>query len=242
MMGKVYIVGAGPGDPRLITVRGLELLREAQVVLYDHLVSEELLGEAPDYAEKIYVGKMAGRHSMGQEDINRLLLEKAGEGKMVVRLKGGDPFIFGRLGEEMECLEGAGVHYEVVPGVTAASAVASVARLSLTHRNYSSLLTMVTGHRKRNSALDLPFSSLAGMGGTLVVYMGLAALEELQERLLEAGMDPSTPVLMARGVTWSQERLLRTTLGDMVRSRDENHLASPVLLVIGHVVAMAKVE
>ena len=240
--GKVYIVGAGPGDPELITVKGLRLLQNAQVVLYDHLVNREILREAPESAELIYVGKTAGHHSMAQEKINALLVEKVALGCMVVRLKGGDPFVFGRVGEEMDHLKAKGIPYEVVPGVTSASALAARGRFSLTHRSFSSTLTFVTGHRRNNAPLDLPFRHLSGMGGTLVVYMGLGALRELQSRLLEEGMAPSTPVLMGRRVSWPEERLLPTTLERMVDLRDEECLKSPVLVVIGDVVKTASLE
>jgi len=236
MAGKVYIVGAGPGDPELITVKGLRLLRKAQVVLYDHLVHTSLLEEVPPEARRVFVGKVAGHHSMKQEKINRLLVENAQMGFTVVRLKGGDPFIFGRVGEEMEYLEAHGVPYEVVPGVTAASAAASVGRFALTHRHHASLITFVTGHRREGKPLDLPFPLLARLGGTLVVYMGLGTLEWLQKGLLEGGMDPALPVFLAHRVTWPQERLVVTTLGGMVEARDRERLTPPVLVVVGGVV------
>ncbi len=236
MRGKVFIVGAGPGDPELITVKGLKLLRRAEVVLYDHLVNEAILREVPPETPKVYVGKVAGHHSVKQEEINRLLVESADKGLTVVRLKGGDPFIFGRVGEEMEFLREKGVPYEVVPGVTAASALASRGEFSLTHRGYSSLLTFVTGHRKGNGPLRLPFSSLAKLGGTLVVYMGLGALEELRDGLLSEGMEPHTPVMLGRKVGWPDERLLVTTLENMVNLREREGLTPPVLVVIGRVV------
>ena len=238
--GKVYIVGAGPGDPELITVKGLRVLREAEVLLYDHLVSEELLKEAPISAERIYVGKRAGHHSFKQEEINALLFEKAREGRRVVRLKGGDPFVFGRAGEEMEFLESKGIPFEVVPGVTAASALASQAKFSLTHRAHSSILTFVTGHRKGDAPLELPFSALARLGGTVVIYMGLGTLGELQQGLLEEGMEPDTPVLMGRNVTLPTQQFLSTTLGEMVSVRERVGLKPPVLVVIGRVVAEAR--
>ena len=241
MTGRVFIVGAGPGDPELITVRGLRLLQQAQVVLYDHLVNPELLDEAPEDAQRIYVGKVSGHHSVSQEEINRLLVEKARQGLTVVRLKGGDPFVFGRVGEEMEFLEEHGVPYEVVPGVTAASSLAAQARFSLTHRHHSSILTFVTGHRRRDAPLDLPFSHLAGLNGTLVIYMGLGALKELQERLISEGLDPHTPVLLGRKVSWRDHMLLQTTLGDMVALRERKGLKPPVLVVVGKVAEMAKV-
>ncbi len=241
-VGTVYIVGAGPGDPELITVRGLRLLRQAEVVLYDHLVSQDLLGEVPSLAQRIYVGKVAGKHSARQEEINRLLVEKAREGLTVVRLKGGDPFVFGRVGEEIEYLRNHGVPYQVVPGVTAASAIASQCGFSLTHRRCSSVLSFVTGHRRGDRPLDLPFSHLSGLGGTLVVYMGLGALAELREGLLGQGMDPATPVLLGERVTWPEQRLVVTTVGGMVEARDREGLAPPVLVVIGSVVELAMVN
>src|SRR6266542_4662212 len=192
--GKVYLVGAGPGDPGLNTVRGLQLLHSAQVIVYDQLVNPALLEEAPATAIRIFVGKQAGRHCIAQEEINRILIDHARVGNEVVRLKGGDPFVFGRGGEEAEALADAGIPFEVVPGVTAGVAAPAYAGIPLTHRDDASAVAFVTGHEdpaKDDSALD--WGALARFPGTLVLYMGVKRLPEVVERLVAAGRDGGEP-------------------------------------------------
>ncbi len=197
--GKVYLVGAGPGDPRLITVRGTQCLAEANLVLYDYLVSPETTRYAPDSAERVCLGHPHGGREMLQQEINRRLVEAARAGKIVVRLKGGDPCLFGRGAEEVAALAAAGVHYEVVPGVTAAFAVASHAGISLTHRDLAPAVALVTGHRRADGAgPEMDYGCLAQFPGTLVFYMGMTTARQWSEALLRGGRSPDTPVAIVR--------------------------------------------
>ena len=191
-MGKVWLVGAGPSDIGLLTLKGLRVLEKAQAVVYDQLVGLEILLRIPAGAEAIDVGKQAGNHKKTQEEINRILLEKALEGKRVVRLKGGDPFLFGRGGEELELLRAHGVPFEIVPGVTSALAVPAYSGIPVTHREFASSVHIITGHRKAGEALDIDFQSLAKGGGTLVFLMGVRNLPEIVRGLLDAGMPADT--------------------------------------------------
>ena len=234
--GTVYIVGAGPGAPDLITVRGLRVLRRADVVLHDRLVSPALLEEAPPHAEVLFVGKAAGRHAVPQATINALLVEHARAGRVVVRLKGGDPFVFGRGGEEALALAEAGVPFEVVPGVTSAVAVPALAGVPVTHRGVASAFAVVTGHRIAGEA---DWATLARVP-TLVVLMVSARLEEACRALVGAGRPPHTPaMLVSRGSTPEQQTLVGTleTLPDLARAAA---LPTPALLVVGDVVALAE--
>ena len=215
--GKVYLVGAGPGDPGLITAKGLQCLQEAQVVLYDRLVDQRLLGEASPEAEMLDVGKARGFHREPQEGINRLMVEKASEGKRVVRLKGGDPFIFGRGGEEAEALAKAGVPFEIVPGVTSAIAAPAYAGIPLTHRRVSSSVTIVSGSEdptKGESTVD--WKRLAGSNGTIAVLMGWENLPGIVGALMEHGMDPSTPAALVQWGTEPHQKTVAGCLEDIV--------------------------
>ena len=232
-MGKVYIVGAGPGDPKLITIKGLELLKKADVILYDHLVNPRLLKEAKEEAEKIFVGKIAGKHTYRQEEINQLLIEKAKKFQCVVRLKGGDPFIFGRLAEEMEALSKAKIEFEVIPGVTASSGAASSLKTALTHRDISSVLTFITGHRKGNTPLDIPFEHIVKLKSTLVIYMGVRTFPEIREKLLNCGMEPSTPVAFIENATLEEEKIIVTTLEKAQEALKE--IKPPAIIIIGKI-------
>jgi uroporphyrinogen III methyltransferase/synthase len=232
--GKVYLVGAGPGDPGLMTVRGLQLLRDARVVVYDQLVNPVLLEEVPVEAELVFVGKQAGTHCIGQGEINKVLIGYAWRGIDVVRLKGGDPFVFGRGGEEAEALVGAGVPFEVVPGISSAVAVPAYAGIPLTHRNYASSFAVVTGHEaiKANSAVD--WAKLATAIDTLVILMGLHNLPTIVTKLLAHGRPPHTPVAVIRQGTTERQAVVTGTLADIVeRSRN---LKAPALIVVGEVV------
>src|SRR5215471_14862444 len=205
-IGKVYLVGAGPGDPGLLTVRGLERLRAADVIVYDQLVNPEILAEASPVAAKIYVGKQAGYHCAAQPDINRLLIEYARQGCEVVRLKGGDPFVFGRGGEEAAALADAGIPFEIVPGVSSAVAVPAYAGIPLTHRGVASSFAVVTGHPARNASSSVEWAKLARAVDTLVVLMGLKNLPRIVAELIAGGISPATPAAVIRqGTIHEQE-------------------------------------
>jgi uroporphyrin-III C-methyltransferase len=238
MMGSVAIVGAGPGDPGLITVRGLELLRRADVVIYDRLVNGKLLDEAPPGAWLVFAGKACGAHALPQDEINARLVAEARAGHRVVRLKGGDAFVFGRGGEEALALTEADVPFEVVPGVTSAVAVPAAAGIPLTHRGVASSFAVVTGHREPGSASRVDWSRLGAGADTLVILMGLANLPTIAEELIAHGRDPATPAaLIERGTTEAQ-RTIVTTLAGLPDAAAAARLESPVVTVIGPVVAL----
>ncbi|MFC2003281.1 uroporphyrinogen-III C-methyltransferase [Chloroflexota bacterium] len=237
--GKVYLVGAGPGDPGLLTVKGLDCLRQSDVVIYDSLLDDRLLGEVRPNAEKIYAGKSAQYHNMEQEAINRLLVEKAQQGKIVVRLKGGDPFVLGRGGEEAEALAKARVLFEVVPGVSAAVAVPAYAGIPLTHRLLASSFTVVTGHRAvdRNDSA-IAWDKLSTGADTLIFLMALANLEQIVSRLLENGQLTSTPVAVIADGTSHRQRTVVGTLEDIVSRTRQSNIQPPAVLVVGEVVRL----
>ena len=238
-VGKVFLVGAGPGDPELLTLKAARIIGAADVVVYDRLIPAEILSFIPEGAARIYVGKQAGHHCVPQAEINRVLVRLARTGRMVVRLKGGDPFIFGRGCEESAELELAGIPYEVVPGITAAQGCAAAARVPLTHRGLARSVRYVTGHCKSDEPLDLDWASLADPDTTLVVYMGLANVGEITMRLIAYGLPQATPVLAVSQGTTPRERRLQTCLGDLPRAAAEAELATPVLFIIGRVAALA---
>jgi uroporphyrin-III C-methyltransferase len=235
MIGKVYLVGAGPGDPELLTVKALRLLRAAEVVLHDDLVSPEVLRLISPAAEVQNVGKRCGNIEIRQEEINFLLVAMAVSGRQVVRLKSGDPLIFGRAGEEIEALRRANVEYEIVPGVTSALGAAAVAGIPLTHRRSSSTLVLTTGHHaSENNATE--WSRAAGSHSTLVVYMPGSAYTEVSRRLIAAGFGPETPCAIISRATTAAQRAHITTVSDLSRSPK---LPSPTLLLVGDVVKFA---
>jgi uroporphyrinogen III methyltransferase/synthase len=237
--GKVWLVGAGPGDPSLMTVAGVAALAEAEVVVYDRLVSAQLLELAPSSAERIFVGKEASAHALGQEEINALLVEKARQGRRVVRLKGGDPFVFGRGGEEAEALAAAGVPFEVVPGVTSAVAVPAYAGIPITHRGLASSFAVITGHEdptKAETAID--WSKLATGVDTLVFLMGAATLPQIVEKLVEHGRAAATPVAVIRWGTTPAQEVVTGTLADIARRVKEARLEPPAVAVVGEVVRL----
>jgi uroporphyrinogen III methyltransferase/synthase len=236
----VYLVGAGPGDPGLITVKGLEVLRRADVVVYDQLASPELLKEAPPGAELLYVGKKAGAHALPQGGINELLVTKARAGLTVVRLKGGDPFVFGRGGEEAEELAAAGIPFEVVPGVTSGVAVPAYAGIPVTHRRYTTLVTFITGHEDpAKDASTIPWTALGNNPGTLVFLMGVKNLAENCRRLIEAGRPPETPAAVIESGTTLFQRTVVGTLTDIPARAREADIKPPAVLVVGGVVELA---
>jgi uroporphyrin-III C-methyltransferase len=235
--GTVYLVGAGPGDPELLTVRALRLLQAAEVLVYDNLVSPAVLDLANSAAEKIYAGKERGNHSLPQEQINQLLVEQARRGLVVVRLKGGDPYVFGRGGEEVETLAAAGVPFEVVPGVTAASGVAAYAGIPLTHRGYASACVLAAGYLK-DGTIDLDWAGLARPRQTIVIYMGLHGLPVLAERLIAHGLPPDTPTAIVQQGTTPQQRVVTGTLATLPEIAVAARLKPPTLVVIGEVVRL----
>lgn len=240
MTGSVILVGAGPGDPGLITVKGLEALETAQVVVYDRLVGPALLARIPVDAEHINVGKEAFHHPIPQEEINRILLDKALEGKRVVRLKGGDPFVFGRGGEELELLAQHGVPFSVVPGVTSAVAAPVCVGIPLTHRDYAASLHIVTGHRRAGQPLDIDFGALVRAGGTIVFLMGVSTLPELMDGLLCAGMPGDTPAAVVENGTTPLQRRVDGTVDTMAVRAAEAEVKSPAITVVGAVCALAE--
>jgi uroporphyrinogen III methyltransferase/synthase len=237
MIGKVYLVGAGPGDPGLLTVRGLDLLRHAQVIVYDQLVNPALLEEAAPQAIRIFVGKRAGRHCIAQDEINRVLIAHACAGHDVVRLKGGDPFVFGRGGEEAEALVDAAIPFEIVPGVSSAVAVPAYAGIPLTHRKFASSFAVVTGHeaRKPNSTVD--WAKLATAVDTLVILMGLTNLPLIVRKLIEHGRSAQTPVSVIRSGATSEQQAVVGTLSDIVEK--SALIDPPAVIVVGDVVSLS---
>ncbi len=234
--GIVYLVGAGPGDPRLITVGGLEAVRTSHAIVYDRLISPALLREAPAWAERIPVGKRPGRHAIPQEMINALLIERARAGLTVTRLKGGDPFVFGRGGEECEALHAAGVRYAVIPGVTSAIAVPGLAGIPVTHRRHSSAFAVITGHQcEEPSGID--WDALARIP-TLVVLMGLGTLARTARRLIESGVSPAKPAAVVASGTLPHQGTVVGTLETIARLVKEAALEPPAILVVGEVVRL----
>jgi len=240
--GKVYLVGAGPGDPELITLKGLRCLRMADVVVYDRLVNLSLLDEAPSGAERVFVGKKTGCHSVKQEEIHVLLIHYARQGRLVVRLKGGDPFIFGRGGEEALALAQAGIPFEVVSGVSSAIAVPAYAGIPVTHRNRASSVTIVTGHgRHPHASADVNWETLAKVGswgGTLVILMGVDTLPHVTQQLLDGGLPADTPAAVIQQGTIPQQRVVTDTLVNIAECARRANITSPAITVIGAVVAL----
>jgi uroporphyrin-III C-methyltransferase/precorrin-2 dehydrogenase/sirohydrochlorin ferrochelatase len=235
--GAVYLVGAGPGDPDLLTVRALKLIKRADVALYDNLVSPDVLALLPARTKKVYVGKQRSRHTMRQEAINALLVELAQAGKRVLRLKGGDPFVFGRGGEEIDTLSANGIHFEVVPGITAALGAAAYAGIPLTHRDYAQACVFVTGHLKDGS-MDLDWPALARPRQTIVVYMGLLGLAQLCRKLVAHGLSRATPAAVVQQGTTKAQRVVTGTLGTLPGRVAKAKLHAPTLIIVGDVVRL----
>lgn len=237
---RIYLVGAGPGDPDLLTVKALRLIQTAQTLVYDRLVSREILNLVPDGVSRIYVGKAPGRHTLSQSEISALLVSLAGKGQRVVRLKGGDPFIFGRGGEEALMLARNHIPFEVVPGITAAQACAAYAGIPLTHRGMAQGVHFITGHRMDNATLAIDAATLADPEQTLVIYMGLANLPLIVRDLLGAGRAADTPAAIVEHGTTVRQRSIVTTVAQLQETVEQNNIQSPAMLIIGAVVALSQ--
>jgi len=236
--GKVYLIGAGPGDPGLITVRARELIEQADCIVYDYLANAKLLEWTRDDAERLYVGKSAGRHSIPQDEIEEILVNRANKGLQVVRLKGGDPFVFGRGGEEIAELEIDRIDYEIVPGVTAALAAAAYTGIPLSHRDYSSSITFLTGHENpEKQSLSIDFRRYAQLNGTLCIYMGIGQLPRIVEELKDGGMSGETPVAIIEWATLNRQRSIHARLDQIVDALQSSGLGAPAIVIVGEVVA-----
>ena len=237
--GKVWLAGAGPGDASLLTLKAARLIEKADVIVYDALISAETLSRIQEKKEVIYVGKHAGDHPVPQEEINRILVREAEKGKQVLRLKGGDPFVFGRGGEELELLIRAGIPFEIVPGVTSAAAVPAYAGIPVTHRDYASSFHVITGHARKGGRVDLDFPALVRLKGTLVFLMGLSAMGFLLNGLTEAGMDPDTPAAVLENGTCAGQRRVTATVGTLKEASDRAGIKTPAIIVVGKVCALS---
>ncbi len=236
--GEVWLVGAGPGDPELLTLKALRVLQTADVVVHDGLVSDEILALAPGEARRISVAKRKSRHTYAQDEINRMLVAFALEGLTVVRLKGGDPFIFGRGGEELEACREAGVACHIVPGVTAALAAGAGAGAPLTHRGAAQAVTFVTGHAAKGETPDLDWTALARANHTVVIYMGVSMAGPIAQRLAAAGRDAATPALIVENASRADERRVLTTLDGLAQAAEA--VRGPALLIVGEAMALAQ--
>jgi uroporphyrin-III C-methyltransferase/precorrin-2 dehydrogenase/sirohydrochlorin ferrochelatase len=239
---RVALVGAGPGDPDLLTIRAARLIGEAGIVFVDRLVGKGVMELIPASAETVYVGKSKGEHSVPQDEIHRRMIEAARSGKRVVRLKGGDPFIFGRGGEELEALRSAGIEVEVVPGISAALGVAAATQIPLTHRDMAQAVTFVTGHAALGKEPDLDWRALARPNQTVVVFMGVGAADAIAARLIAAGRDAATPVAVIENGTRPNEVRAFGALGDIADLIQSRGISGPALLIIGEVAALAQRE
>ena len=238
--GNVFLVGAGPGDPKLLTIRAAELLKDADVVIYDRLVGESILDLAAERAEKIYVGKRTGIHEIPQEKITELIIEKAQEGGKVVRLKGGDPFVFGRGGEEAEALAEKGIAFEVIPGISSAVAAPMYAGIPLTHREYAASVAIVTGHRGIDNAEEIDWAKIASAVDTTVILMGVESLEEITQKLLAGGLDPQTPAAIIESGTLQQQKTIIGKIETLAKDAEKNQVKPPAVIVIGEVVNLGR--
>lgn len=238
--GKVWLVGGGPSDPELLTVKGQRVLKNADVVVYDKLVGAGILSDIPESAEAIDVGKKAGNHPVPQEQINRILLDKALEGKKVVRLKGGDPFVFGRGGEELELLTEHNIDFEIVPGVTSAVSVPAYNGIPVTHRDFTSSFHVITGHTKSADEADIDYKSLVNLKGTLIFLMGVGSMSKICARLMDAGMDRDMPAaVLERGTTAHQRRVV-STVANLWEDAQKAEIKTPAIIVVGKVCSLAE--
>ncbi len=236
--GKVWLVGAGPGDPELLTLKALRAIESADLILFDQLVSNDIRALFPPATPAFYVGKVKGNHSIAQTDLNSLLVKKARLGLNIVRLKGGDPFVFGRGGEELACLAKSQIDVEVVPGITAASGCSAASRIPLTHRGVSQGCTFVTAHAE--SELKVDWRSLAGLRHTLVFYMGLTKAQTIQHELIANGCDSRTPVAVIENGSRDNQRQVVGSLGELTQLISDNAMASPALIIVGDVVDLSR--
>ena len=234
--GKVYLVGAGPGDPELLTLKAVRCLRKADIVIYDRLINAAILEEVRSSAKLIFAGKGPGCHTMKQEQINALLITQAQLGRIVVRLKGGDPFVFGRGGEEALALHAVGVPFEIVPGISSAIAVPAYAGIPVTHREVASSFTVVTGHEDPRHASTVNWEALAALGGTLVFLMGVTKLSYITQRLAEGGLPTDTPAAVIQQGTVDQQRVVTGALATIAGQAEREHITSPAIVVVGAVV------
>ena len=236
--GKVYLVGSGPGDPELLTIKAARLIREADVIVYDQLPGPEILASLPESAERIDAGKYAGDHTLAQGEINRLLVDRASQGKTVVRLKGGDPYLFGRGGEEAIELQEAGVSFEVVPGITSAIAAPASAGIPITHRDHASVVTIITGHEQDKGAPMVDWEWLAKSKGTIVVLMGVSTLGKYVPELIRYGSNPNTPVAIIERGTRPDQVVTTGSLRTIVDVARKHEVKAPAIVVIGDVVQL----
>ncbi|MFN2746165.1 MULTISPECIES: uroporphyrinogen-III C-methyltransferase [Bacillus] len=235
-MGKVYIVGAGPGDPDLLTIKALKAIQQADVILYDRLVNKQILQHAKAGADLIFCGKLPDYHMMKQETINHFLVKYAKKGKTVVRLKGGDPFVFGRGGEEAESLAENGISFEIIPGITSGIAAAAYAGIPVTHREASSNVAFVTGHYKKEEVFEEKWKALATGIDTLVIYMGIKNITQIERLLIENGRDPSTPAAFIHWGTTDKQKTVLCTVDTLAETVKTENITNPSLIVIGDVV------
>lgn len=238
--GRVWLAGAGPGDEGLLTLKTKQKMEEADVIVYDALISAEILSLIPDGKEWINVGKRSGHHSVPQEEINEILVRKAKQGKKVLRLKGGDPFVFGRGAEEAEMLRQEGIPFEIIPGVTSASAVPAYAGIPITYRDFASSFHVITGHAKQGKKMEIAYDALVKLDGTLVFLMGISAMEEICQGLIEAGMDKNMPAAVLEKGTTARQRTLVSTVGNLKRDAEQFGVQTPAIILIGRVCGLAK--
>ncbi len=240
MTGKVWLAGAGPGDAGLLTVRAAELIGTADVIVYDALISAELLSRIPHETETIYVGKHAGNHPVPQEEINQILVREAKKGKKVLRLKGGDPFVFGRGGEELEALIVEGIPFEVVPGITSSVAVPAYAGIPVTHRDFTSSFHVITGHARKDGTLNIDFESLVRLNGTLVFLMSVSSMERILGGLMDAGMSPDMPAAVLERGTTARQRRVTATVGTLKEESERAGIHTPAIILVGKVCVLSK--
>lgn len=238
--GKVWLAGAGPGDEGLLTLKTAELMETSDVIVYDALISPEILSRIPPTAEVIYVGKHSGSHPVPQDEINRILVREAKKGKRVLRLKGGDPFVFGRGGEELELLLREGIPFEVVPGITSSVAVPAYAGIPVTHRDYTSSFHVITGHARKDGTLSIDFDSLVKLNGTLVFLMSVSSMEKILKGLLNAGMDPDMPAAVLERGTTAKQRRVTATVSTLKEASDRAGISTPALIAVGKVCSLAE--